>query len=119
VFIKLGPKHASKDEVELVVFEFLGEFLLVVPVLSLLLAVLSSKLRLAVLLLVHFVGYSAHRSKHAINTRTQYLPAELEERINGKGRSLNYLWEFGEWIGENKPGKDVVKFGINLGYNGA
>jgi hypothetical protein len=26
VFIKLGPKHASKDEIELAVFEVFGEF---------------------------------------------------------------------------------------------
>jgi hypothetical protein len=52
--------------------------LLTVPVLSLLLAVLGSKLRLAVLLLVHSVGYRAHTSKHAVNTSTQNLPAELE-----------------------------------------
>jgi hypothetical protein len=31
MFIKLGPKHASKDEIELVVFEVLGELLLAVP----------------------------------------------------------------------------------------
>jgi hypothetical protein len=45
VFIKLGPKHASKDEIELAVFEVLGEFLLGVRHLGLLFAVLSSKLR--------------------------------------------------------------------------
>jgi hypothetical protein len=44
VFIKLGPKHASKDEIELVVFEILGEFRLGVWDLGLLLAVLGSKL---------------------------------------------------------------------------
>jgi hypothetical protein len=71
VFIKLGPKHASKDEIELAVFEFLREFLLVVRDSGLLLSVLGSKLRLAVLLLVHFVGYSVHTNKHAINTCTQ------------------------------------------------
>jgi hypothetical protein len=60
VFIKLGPKHASKDETELVIFDVLGEFLLAVRDSDLLLAVLGSKLRLAVLLLVHSVGYSAH-----------------------------------------------------------
>jgi hypothetical protein len=26
VFIKLGPKHASKDEIERAIFEVLGEF---------------------------------------------------------------------------------------------
>jgi hypothetical protein len=45
VFIKLGPKHASKDEIELVVFEVLGEFRLGVRDLGLLLAILGSKLR--------------------------------------------------------------------------
>jgi hypothetical protein len=71
VFIKLGPKHASKDEIELAVFAVLGEFLLVVRDLGLLLAVLSSMLRLVVPSFVHSVGYSAHTSKHAINTSTQ------------------------------------------------
>jgi hypothetical protein len=82
VFIKLGPKHASKDEIELAIFKVFGEFLLAVWDSGLLLAVLSSKLRLAVLFLVHSVGYSAHTSKHAINTSTQDLPAELEGKIN-------------------------------------
>jgi hypothetical protein len=77
VFIKLGPKHASKDEIELAVFEVLGKFLLAVPILGLLLAVLGSKLRLAVLFLVHFVSYSAHTSKHA-NTSMQNLLVELQ-----------------------------------------
>jgi hypothetical protein len=36
-----------------------------------LLAVLGSKLRLVVPSFVHSVGYSAHTSKHAINTSTQ------------------------------------------------
>jgi hypothetical protein len=71
VFIKLGPKHASKDEIELAVFELLGEFLLVVRDLRLLLTVLGSKLRLVVPPFIHSVGYSAHTSKHAINTNTQ------------------------------------------------
>jgi hypothetical protein len=48
MFIKLGPKHASKDEIELAVFEVLGEFRLGVRDLRLLLAVLGSKLRLVV-----------------------------------------------------------------------
>jgi hypothetical protein len=71
VFIKLGPKHASKDEIELVVFEVLGKFLLVVLDSGLLLVVLGSKPRLAVLFLVHSIGYSVHTNKHAINTSTQ------------------------------------------------
>jgi hypothetical protein len=37
IFIKLEPKHASKDEIELVVFEVLGEFRLGVRDLGLLL----------------------------------------------------------------------------------
>jgi hypothetical protein len=44
VFIKLGPKNASKDEIELAVFEVLAEFLLAVRDSDLLLAVLGSKL---------------------------------------------------------------------------
>jgi hypothetical protein len=41
VFIKLGPKHASKDEIELAVFEVIGEFRLGVRDLELLVAVVS------------------------------------------------------------------------------
>jgi hypothetical protein len=37
VFIKLGPKHASKDEIELAVFDVFGEFRLGVRDLGLLL----------------------------------------------------------------------------------
>jgi hypothetical protein len=71
VFIKLGPKHASKDKIELVVFEVLGKFLLAVLDSGLLLAVLGSKLRFVVPSFVHSVIYSAHTSKDAINTSTQ------------------------------------------------
>jgi hypothetical protein len=78
MFIKLGPKHASKDEIELAVFEVFGEFLFTVRDSGLQLVVLSSKLRLVVLFLVHSVGYSAHTNKHAINTSIQDLLAELE-----------------------------------------
>jgi hypothetical protein len=60
MFVKLGPKHASKDEIELAIFEVFGAFLFVVRDLGLLLAVLGSQLRLAVLFLVHFGGYNAH-----------------------------------------------------------
>jgi hypothetical protein len=70
VFIKLGPKHASKDEVELAVFEVLREFRLGVRDLRLLLAVVGSKLRLGVPSFVYFVDYSAHTDKHAINIST-------------------------------------------------
>jgi hypothetical protein len=70
VFVKLGPKHASKDEIELAVFEVLGNFRLGVRDLGLLLAVLGSKLRLVVPSFVHSVGYSAYTSKHAINIST-------------------------------------------------
>ena len=62
--MKLGSKHASKDEIELAVFEVLGEFLLVVRDSGLLLVVLGSKLRLAVLLLVHSVGYDTDKRAH-------------------------------------------------------
>jgi hypothetical protein len=70
MFIKLGPKHASKDEIELAIFEVLGEVLLGVRDLMLLYAVLGFKLRLVVSSSIHSVGYSAHTSKHAINTST-------------------------------------------------
>jgi hypothetical protein len=56
MFVKLGPKHASKDEIELAIFEVLGEFRLGVRDLGLLLAVLGSKLRLVVPSFAHFVG---------------------------------------------------------------
>jgi hypothetical protein len=56
MFIKLGPKHASKDEIELVVFEVLGKFRLGVRDFGLLLAVVGSKLRLGVPSFVYFVG---------------------------------------------------------------
>jgi hypothetical protein len=68
MFIKLGPKYASKDEIELAVFEVFGEFRLSVRDLGLLLAVLGSKLRLVVPSFVHSVGYSVHTSKQTINT---------------------------------------------------
>jgi hypothetical protein len=48
VFIKLGPKHASKDEIELAVFEVFGECRLGVRDLGVLLAVVGSDLRLGV-----------------------------------------------------------------------
>jgi hypothetical protein len=56
MFIKLGPKHASKDGIELAVFEVFREFRLGVRDLRLLLAVLGSKLRLVVPSFVHSVG---------------------------------------------------------------
>jgi hypothetical protein len=56
IFVKLGPKHASKDEIELAVFEVFREFWLGVRDLGLLLAVLGSKLRLGVPFFVHSVG---------------------------------------------------------------
>jgi hypothetical protein len=70
MFIKLGPKHASKDEIELVIFEVFGEFWLGIQDLGLLLAAVGSKLRLGVPSFVHFVGYSAHTGKHTINIST-------------------------------------------------
>jgi hypothetical protein len=87
MFIKLGAKHASKDEIELAVFEVLGKFQLTVFDTGLLLAVLGSKLRLVVLSFVHCVGYSSH--KQACNQyKHTYLPAELKEKIKNGG--INY-----------------------------
>jgi hypothetical protein len=77
VFIKLGQKHASRDEIELAVFEVFGECRLGVRDLGLLLAVVSSGLWLEVPSFVYSVGYSAHIGKQAISAHT--LPAELEE----------------------------------------
>jgi hypothetical protein len=79
MFIKLVPNHASKDEIELAVFEVLGEFRLGVRDLGLLLAVLGYKLRLGVPSFVYSIGYSAHTSRHAINISTHNFLAELEE----------------------------------------
>jgi hypothetical protein len=60
VFIKLGSKHASKDEIELGVFEVFGECRLGVRDLGLLLSVVGSDLRLGVPSFVHSFGYSTH-----------------------------------------------------------
>jgi hypothetical protein len=76
MFIKLGPKHASKDEIELAIFEVFGECRLGVWDLGLLLAVVGSDLRFRVPSFVYFVGYSAHTSKQSIYTIS---PAELAE----------------------------------------
>jgi hypothetical protein len=70
VFIKLVPKHASKDEIELAVFEVLGEFLLTVRDLWLLRTVFDSKLRLAVPFLVHSVGYGTQARIQSTNKTT-------------------------------------------------
>jgi hypothetical protein len=67
IFIKLGPKHASKDEIELAVFEVFGECRFGVRDLGLLLAVVGSDLRLGVPSFVYSVGYNAHTGKQAIN----------------------------------------------------
>jgi hypothetical protein len=80
IFIKLGQKHASKDEIELVVFEVFGECRLGIRDLGLLLAVVGSDLRLGVPSFVYSVGYSAHTqaSKQSITAYT-FSPAELAE----------------------------------------
>jgi hypothetical protein len=67
VFIKLVPKHASKDEIELAVFEVFGECRLGVRDLGLLLAVVGSDLGLGVPSFVYVVSYSSHAGKQAIN----------------------------------------------------
>jgi hypothetical protein len=70
-FINLGPKHASKDDIGLAVFEVLGEFLLAVPVLGLRCAVVDSKLWLAVLL-VYSVGYDTQASTQSTQAHKIY-----------------------------------------------
>jgi hypothetical protein len=67
IFIKLGQKHASKDEIELAVFEVFGKCRLGVRDLGLLLTVVGSDLWLGVPSFVYSVGYSAHTGKQAIN----------------------------------------------------
>jgi hypothetical protein len=71
VFIKLGPKHASKDETELAVFKVLGEFLLAVPVLRLLRIVCNSKIFLG-FFLVHSIDYGTQASIQSTNENTFY-----------------------------------------------
>jgi hypothetical protein len=58
---------------------------------------------------------TTHTSEHTINKPKQVILTELEERINRKRRNKYYLWDIGRWIGGNRLGDDVVKFGINLG----
>jgi hypothetical protein len=69
VFIKLGPKHASKDEIKLVVFKVLGEILLAVQVLGFLRTVCDSELRLG-FLLVHSIGYDTHKQAYNQQKKT-------------------------------------------------
>ena len=69
MFIKLGQKHASKDGIELTVFEAFGEVLIVVLSFGFGVAVLVLAHLLAVLLidgfsLVHTVIYGAHKQAH-------------------------------------------------------
>ena len=63
MFIKIGIKHASKDEIELAVFEAFREFLLTVRFLRLRLAVLVGEL-LDGFSLVHTDIYGAHKQTH-------------------------------------------------------
>ena len=67
MFIKTRTKHASKDGIELAVFESFREFLL---------AVRFFRLRLAVLLVISSTGSpsftpvsTAHTNKHTINKK--------------------------------------------------
>jgi hypothetical protein len=83
VFIKLGQKHASKDEIELVVFEVFGECRLGVRDFGLLLAVAGFDLQLVVPSSVYSVGYIAHIGKQAI--LAHIFPAELEEENKRRG----------------------------------
>jgi hypothetical protein len=96
MFIKLGPKHASTDKIELAVFEVLRKFWLGVPDLGLLLAVLGSKLRLVVPSFVQSVGYSVHTCNQTINTSAQFFlkttvgqsPPATNIFIKGKNQKL-------------------------------
>jgi hypothetical protein len=79
MFIKLGPKHASKDEIELAVFEVLGKFRLGLRDLGLMLAVLSSELRLVVPPSFTLSAIATQASMQSIQAHT-ILPAELSEK---------------------------------------
>jgi len=65
---KTETKYASKDEIELAVFETFREFLLAVLVLGLGVAVLVGKL-LDGFSLVHTVIYGAHKQAHKHNNK--------------------------------------------------
>ena len=70
VFIKLGQKHASKDGIELAVFEAFGEVLSFgLGVVDLILVPLLVELLASGLSFVHTVIYSTH-NKHPISTKT-------------------------------------------------
>ena len=69
MFIKTGTKHASKDEIELAVFEALWEVLIEVLSLGFRVAELVLVHLLAVLLIdgfspIHTVIYDAHKQAH-------------------------------------------------------
>ena len=73
MFIKTGTKHASKDEIELAVFEAFGEVLVEALSFGLGVAELVLVRGLAVLLVNglsfdHSVVYSVHK-QHTINTQ--------------------------------------------------
>jgi hypothetical protein len=70
---KTGTKYASKDEIELAVFEAFREFLHAVLVLGLRLAVLLCVL-LVGFSLVHTVIYGAHKHAHNKEKEIKILP---------------------------------------------
>ena len=67
-FYKTGTKYASKDEIELAVFEAFRELLLAVWVFWLWLMVLLGEL-LDGFSLVHTVIYGAHKQSHKHNNK--------------------------------------------------
>ena len=70
VFIKLGRKHASKDGIELAVFEAFGKVLSFrLGVVDLILVPLLVELLASGLSFVHTAIYSTH-NKHPISTKT-------------------------------------------------
>jgi hypothetical protein len=75
VFIKLGSKQASKDEIGLVVFKVLRKLLLTVWILGLLHTIRGYELLLG-LLLIHSVGYNT-QSEHTINKSKKVLPVVI------------------------------------------
>ena len=83
---KTGSKYASKDEIELAVFESYRELRLAVRVFGLRLAVWLGKL-LDGFSLVHTVIYGAHKQEHNKEKEIKVLPlSSKQEKLRYGGR---------------------------------
>ena len=90
---KTGTKYASKDEIELVVFETFREFLLTVLVLGLRLAVLLGKL-LDGFSLIHTVIYDAYKQSHNLEKEIKVLSLSSNRKQLRYGDKSNILGGF-------------------------